>query len=328
MMKEADALLMGLFVCEKQCPIKYRYCLRRLRDVTKNVGYQNESGWSTNIICSTDVFQDISTLPVVSWILLDSLGILGAFAKSEKQLSTRRPFWDLLRGHQHMSHLVAYLGPCLSFFFYYKPTNITNHFGDSLWKHLHIERLFQPLKAATASQGWSSSHRPVRVSWCFAWLVLLYHCWQPHSRRTCNCLGRPCNSLDVDDRRIWKVQDVFKIFIICLQHSLYTISYNRIQQHHCSGRKCISLFLFIVDSLIVFLSMQSWHGFFSVLGCHLWTRHFLPPFLGLWLSTLCFAFSVIRRRSCSSSCSLEALAGAVLIVPKWIQKTWRRRRYV
>lgn len=30
--------------------------------------------------------------------------------------------------------------------------------------------------------------------------------------------------------------------------------------------------------------------------------HFLPPFLGLWLSTLCFAFSVIRRRSCSSSC--------------------------
>ena len=43
-MKEADALLMGLFVCEKQCPIKYRYCLRRLRDVTKNVGYQNESG--------------------------------------------------------------------------------------------------------------------------------------------------------------------------------------------------------------------------------------------------------------------------------------------
>lgn len=33
-------------------------------------------------------------------------------------------------------------------------------------------------------------------------------------------------------------------------------------------------------------------------------RHFLPPFLGLWLSTLCFAFSVIRRRSCSTSCSL------------------------
>lgn len=38
----------------------------------------------THIIRSTDVFQDISTLPVVSWILLDCLGILGAFAKSEK----------------------------------------------------------------------------------------------------------------------------------------------------------------------------------------------------------------------------------------------------
>jgi len=30
--------------------------------------------------------------------------------------------------------------------------------------------------------------------------------------------------------------------------------------------------------------------------------HFLPPFLGVWLCTLCFAFSVLRRRSCSSSC--------------------------
>lgn len=260
-----------------------------------------------------------------SWILLVSWALLPSLKNNCRLVGPSEIFWEVTSTCHILSHTLALV---YLFFFYYKPTNITNHFGDSLWKHLHIERLFQPLKAATASQGWSSSHRPVRVSWCFAWLVLLYHCWQPHSRRTCNCLGRPCNSLDVDDRRIWKVQDVFKIFIICLQHSLYTISYNRIQQHHCSGRKCISLFLFIVDSLIVFLSMQSWHGFFSVLGCHLWTRHFLPPFLGLWLSTLCFAFSVIRRRSCSSSCSLEALAGAVLIVPKWIQKTWRRRRYV